>query len=137
MKEELLDTFMMEKVENTISQNIAWWENKRLIFNLLIVGFELISISIFRNGANVLGFLNIFLLIIIYTFIANVFYSIGWGLIILTEYYNLKKLTKFLNNLRIPFFILGVIFSIILTFTIFKEILYPIQIGHTINWGWF
>lgn len=135
MKNKLLDSLMIEKSGNIILENIEWWENKRLIFNFLIIGFELISISIFRDGAEILGFLNISILIVIYTFLANVFYSIGWGLLIISEYYNLRIIGKIIINLKIIFFILGLVFSILLTFIIIKEILYPIQIEHTINWG--
>ena len=126
LKENILDSEYLENETNEIYASINWWERKRLIFNLILIGVEILIISFFWRGAIEFGIGNTIFWSIAYTIVANIFFSIGWGISVLIDYYNLKFL-KNIEKLRMLFFILGILFSIFLTIALFKDTLLYFQ----------
>ena len=123
LNENILDS---EYHDNEIYASINWWERRRFIFNLILIGVEILIISFFWRGAIEFGIGNTIFWSIAYTIAANLFFSIGWGISVLINYYNLKFL-KNIEKLRMLFFIVGILFSIFLTIAIFKETLLHFQ----------
>lgn len=126
LKENILDSEYLESETNEIYASINWWERKRLVFNLILVGVEILIISFFWKGVIQFGIGNTLFGSIAYTIAANIFFSIGWGISVMIDYYNLKFL-KNIEKLRMLFFIVGILFSIFLTIAIFKETLLHFQ----------
>ena len=126
LKENILDSEYLDNESNEIYASINWWERKRLIFNLILIGVEILIISFFWRGAIEFGIGNTIFWSIAYTIAANIFFSIGWGISVLIDYYNLKFL-KNIEKLRMLFFILGILFSIFLTIALFKDTLLYFQ----------
>jgi hypothetical protein len=126
LKENILDSEYLDNESNEIYASINWWERKRLVFNLILIGVEILIISFFWRGAIQFGIGNTIFWSIAYTIAANIFFSIGWGISVLIDYYNLKFL-KNIEKLRMFFFILGILFSIFLTIALFKDTLLHFQ----------
>ena len=126
IKENILDSEYFENKTNEIYVSINWWERKRFVFNLILIGVEILMILFFWKGAIQFGIGYTIFWSIAYTIVANIFFSIGWGISVLIDYYNLKFL-KNIEKLRMLFFILGILFSIFLTIALFKNTLFYFQ----------
>lgn len=88
----------------------SWWEQKRLIYNL-IIGLEGLTLLLIFSFPFVEKLIST---IIVYGLIANVFYSIGFLLEMANIYYLKSKLNP--EYLRWPLFVLGTLFSMLVTF---------------------
>ena len=110
MKEELIDDNVYPEKRDNISLAFAWWEKKRILFNFL-VGFSGI-IGVFLNF-QFFDWNDIFL-IIFYGLFVNLMYSIGFLLEVFDDYYFKSKLK--LHSFRLVLFLIGSIFSCIITF---------------------
>jgi hypothetical protein len=126
LKENILDSEFLKNESNQIYTSIKWWEKKRLVFNLIIVGIEILVIWMFWRGAIQFGIGNTIFWSIAYTITANIFFSIGWGTSVLIDYYGLISLKNF-EKFRMFFFIVGTLFSIFLTISLFKDTLFYFQ----------
>lgn len=104
----------MKRIE--LKSTIKFWESKRWIFNLL-VGFSGV-IGLYNGSSTVDHYWSSHDLIgiIRYAIIANIFYSLGMVFELLEWYYLKGKLG--LGKYRLVLFILGTIFSCILTWVL-------------------
>jgi hypothetical protein len=101
--------------QSVIKEMIMWWEKRRIIYNILIVGLSIFLIYDFWDypwrkivGGNIIIFEAVLFLII-----ANVFYSLGWGIGVLAHY--MFKTNGLSITWRWIIFVLGTLFSIIIT----------------------
>jgi hypothetical protein len=98
---------------------IVWWEIRRIPYNLLLglLGFftviviELIGSHFVRSGEDVEEPLGVFLGVISYDMLANIFYTLGW----ISELLWSGGDTTRTEAMRRKVFRVGVIFSAILT----------------------
>ena len=84
-----------EKRASTIKEVILWWEKKRVLFNLLVIAmmtwciYDMLNLPMVKiTGTN-----QIILESLIYLLVANLFYSLGWGIEVLGH--------SFLNTRRL------------------------------------
>lgn len=125
-KENILDIENIRREEPIIMEIVNWWEKKRLIYNIIIIVLELIMLSMYWEIVEAYSTAHAILGSIVYTIGANVFFSIGWGIEILSLYY--FKTTDFLEKTRVLFLVLGIIVSIILTIGVYMDVFYFYQI---------
>ncbi|MBL87042.1 MAG: hypothetical protein CMO82_10335 [Winogradskyella sp.] len=88
---------------------LKWWESKRLWYNVIVGGIGLIGLCRYSTYFGLIEFIGL----LVYGFVANVFYSLGI-LIELLDYYYFKNGLKIYNK-RYILFILGCLFSCIIT----------------------
>lgn len=119
LKEEpqnIIDASSTKKSEASIVKDmIVWWEKKRLIYNILIIGLSLFLMIDFWDHPmrSIIGTRQIVWNAFVFIFGANLFYTLGWGLGVVSHY--IFK-TKGLNNTsRWILFVLGTLFSIVWT----------------------
>lgn len=120
--EELLDTDIYSKRVNTISEIIKWWEKKRILFNAIVLASEVATISFFSEGTKRFGVDNALFWSLAYTIAANMFYTFGWIVGITIRYYKLDTLS-FYNQNKLVFYIIGVLFSVLLTVFLYADTL--------------
>jgi len=81
----LLDEQEIIKYEDaTFIENVRWWERNRWVYNLVVLVSG--SIPIYNDIASLQNFDTI-VFIIIYAFLANICYCLGWGIDLLGAYY--------------------------------------------------
>lgn len=117
--EEILD--IPEKPEIDFSVLIRWWETRRILYNIILIACEILLIELIPNGVLRWGFSKVILFSVAFTLCANACYTLGFGSTILRLYYSRK--TDIQSNLRLLSFILGLIFSIFITFILFGKFL--------------
>jgi len=127
INDNILDAGFDGFQSNSLMDSIDWWERKRFLYNLIIVGLELAIISFFWEGTKRFGIQNAIFGSIAYTVVANIFYSMGWGINVLAYYYKLDFL-KTLDKLKLFFFIMGLSVSIVVTISMYAETLYSYQV---------
>lgn len=111
MIEDILQESETEIRLEKIKSHIAWWERKRLFFNIILFATGFLPF-VFYNMINV--FFSPFLIFVfIYAVVANLCYCAGWGIGFLIWHYT--KRIEFLNRANWLFLILGLILSIGLT----------------------
>ncbi|MDX2360861.1 MAG: hypothetical protein QNK23_08650 [Crocinitomicaceae bacterium] len=101
--------------QSIVKEMIVWWEKKRLIYNIFIIGLSVFLMYDFWDYPmrSIKGSGQIIMNAILFVFTANVFYTLGWGLGVVSHY--LFK-SKGLNNTgRWILFILGTLFSLVWT----------------------
>jgi hypothetical protein len=108
MKEqELLDDGFDDENANLLDA-VQWWEKKRILYNILLFSLELLLVGIYWDGMMLFGIGSAIIGIISHNIVANMFYTIGWGIEILFLYY--FKIKSF-GNVRFALYIMGVLFS--------------------------
>lgn len=122
-EENILDAGFNQYQSNPIMDSINWWERKRGLYNLVVIGFQIILILFFWDGTLQFGITNAIIGSIAYTIAANIFFSIGWGINIIIYHYNIYFLKK-IDEYRMFFFIMGISVSIFLTVSTYAETLY-------------
>ena len=126
LKDEILDLDFNEKRADTVLDIVDWWERKRMIYNLILVSIELIVMFSFRRGVLEFGIGDAILWSIAYTMVANIFFSVGWGIGILGYYYNLKIL-KTVIKFRVVFLVVEILLAVILTIVVDRDTLDALQ----------
>ncbi|MFT5779446.1 MAG: hypothetical protein ACI837_002404, partial [Crocinitomicaceae bacterium] len=86
---------------------------KRLVYNLILIGFTTFLLYSFWEYTGLVSHREVITDMIIHVVIANVFYSMTWGLGLLSRYYFKSK--GFTNTGRWVILVCGIIFSIIVT----------------------
>jgi len=120
--QELLDIELTDKKEYVEIEIIRWWERKRILYNALLFGIEILVMLYYWQETVEFGIsLSIFETLLV-NFIANVFYTAGWTLELLFSYY-LKRIMP--SAFRKVFFSLGTLFSLALAFTAYYIALSP------------
>jgi hypothetical protein len=116
----------MENIENEINNtkeiqtSIKWWETKRLLYNLVTLAGGLLVLLIRSGVPNGIGTYNPVGDLLFWLFVSNIFYTCGWGLEILLNYY--LKIRFFKNAIRTVLFTIGCIFSFCLMFIMTREL---------------
>ena len=93
-----------------ISSSLAWWDKKRVLFNIITLVAAVVYLIMIKPKN--FGLNEIFGALL-YGLILNVFYCLGF-LMELYDYSYLKSKLK-LQNYRSVFFILGTVFSVLYT----------------------
>ena len=109
-------------MHKSIIENINWWESKRPVYNLILITLICIILYLFREMAFSYGIFNVTVSSIALLILANIFYSLGWGIAILSNHYFSKY--KVLIDTRWSQFIIGVLISVFLTIAVYKQELY-------------
>lgn len=95
-------------------QALAWWEKKRLMFNMAVVGAQLLMLVSFWQQVYFFGGPESAIIqSVAYTLAANLFYCLGWGSEFLLMYY--FKIQPFNSAFRWAIFIGGVGLSVLVT----------------------
>ncbi|NQY31062.1 MAG: hypothetical protein HRT69_16545 [Flavobacteriaceae bacterium] len=95
-----------------VKEIILWWEKRRVIYNVLIVGLSIFSIYSYWDYPmrTIKGGDQIIIDAIVFIFGANLLYTMGWGFDILMPcLFKEKGLT---NKSKWFLFILGTLFSL-------------------------
>lgn len=123
MKEDILDADL-ENQEDPLFIGVQWWEKKRLIYNLFLIGTQIIMMLSYSSGTMQYGLENAIIDSLFVAVIANGFYCIGWGLEILVRYYFNYQLE---HQYRITCYIIGTGFSVLLAFITYGITLNPLE----------
>ena len=119
MKEqELLDDGFDDENANLLDA-VQWWEKKRLWYNVLIFGVELLIMIRYWQGTMSFGIVEAIIGTIANNIVANMFYTIGWGIEILILYY--FKIKSFGNSARLFLYTIGVAFSLLWVWTAYSN----------------
>jgi hypothetical protein len=107
---EQQDLFSDEQDKSLLAA-FAWWEKRRLVYNLIIGSTGILCIFIL----SLLPFLSIIDLfgVILYGIIANMFYSLGFLIEVATKHYFRSKID--FTEKRKALFGIGLILSILIT----------------------
>lgn len=115
MEEDLIDTTLNEVPKNVVAEIFRWWERKRLLFNLLMIGIIVFvaAMHLLTNSdtPNYYRFSSDFFVRSIYYFLfINICYCAGWGIQLLAYYafdiqYNSVKIVN------IVLFTIGTVFT--------------------------
>ena len=120
--EEILDSVFFTK-KKSLFVSVKWWEKKRWVYNVILVGVEIIMMLIYWESTKWFGIGESIIWSFAFTLVANIFFSIGWGIDILVKYYFKKDI--FSEKTRFIFFVLGLLFSIFLTINMYYSALSP------------
>ncbi len=116
---------ILDSEDNTVnspySEPVKWWEDRRLIYNLFLFGIEIYLMVRYSENTRRYGWGSAIVETLVANIIANVFYSLGWGLEIFLNYY--FKKTRFSHSLRLLLFILGLLFSVFLAWEEYSSVL--------------
>jgi len=115
--ENILDEYAKKPISKELYKSIAWWEKRRLDFNILvgISGVAPIFFVWFSSGMTKMFFENLLFLFIgifVYAFFANLCFCFGWAIDVLKSYY--YESPTYGKSKSVIFF-LGVLFSMIIT----------------------
>ena len=93
-----------------IKECIGWWEKKRLFYNIFLAIIQLLIPIVLSGFISFFGHVTYIVLSCLFLFGANVFYSLDWGIEVLSIYYELN-LNKLLVSVRPISLVLGFLFS--------------------------
>lgn len=93
---------------------VAWWEDRRPYYNYAVLFSMVIPMIIYWKGLMMFGVIIGIIESIIVLFIANMFYSLGWGVEIFFRHH--RGIDFWSGRTRKTLFIIGMVFSIALTF---------------------
>ncbi len=114
-QEELIDNELFNEAENAMDI-IRWWEQKRWVFNLVVMLIMSSYLTSIYNNEKIL----IILFIGFYLIAVNASFCMGWGLELLWLYYFNNHST--LRRFRSLILVLGFLFSIIITTSTYASI---------------
>lgn len=106
--------------ENNFEKTLTCWESKRLIYNIVTLSGGLIAMFLRGDVPNGIRSYEGFIMMFFWLFGANIFYTFGWVLEVLSKYY--FKSSFFKNRTRQIFFVLGTIFSFLWMFMLSSEV---------------
>jgi hypothetical protein len=106
----------MVSKHSSVKEMIIWWERKRLIYNILILGLSIFSMYSYWDYPmrHIKGSQQIILNSTVFIIVANLFYTLSWisGAFV---YYATNKTLISDRKKRWILFILGTIFSLFWT----------------------
>jgi len=117
----------MAKAENNtvdtseIHRAVKWWEKKRILYNVITLVGGLLVLLLRSEVPNGISSLSNYIIIGYWLFGANIFYTCGWGLEILLNYY--FKFRFWRDGIRLILFVLGSSFSFCWMFFLAKELI--------------
>ena len=115
--QNILDTEMSLNTHETLIEIVDWWEKKRLSYTILVIATEVILMTLYWEGTKNFGIQNAIFQSFLYTLAANFFYTLGWIVEIFINYYFRRLRTN--SNFRLILFVIGTLFSIILTYNMY------------------
>lgn len=119
-QQNIIDAHKTNTPEKSIvKEMILWWEKKRLIYNVLIIGLSIFLMYDFWDYPmrSIIGTRQIVWNTIVFVLGANLFYTSGWGLGVISHY--LFKTNGLNNTGRWILFVLGTLFSLVWTIIYF------------------
>lgn len=123
MDDHLIDNELNEIPKDTIREIMSWWERKRLLFNLIIVGIALLVLipNLIAGSLYIAVDLGILIRSAIYLIFINCCYCAGWGTQLLRYYYfNFQNDS---NALDYVLYTIGTLFTGLFTYFGFLEYL--------------
>lgn len=109
----ILDDEMLVEKGESLKKVMEWWEKRRPLYNFILIGWETIIMLYFYEGTLNFGIQESIFWSILYTIVANCSYSLGWIVELQIRYYFPKL--EFRNPLKLTLLLLGILFSIWLT----------------------
>ena len=119
MSEELDNDFVSES-EYPFRETLRWWERRRIWYNLVVVAMQVIMIWSFWDAVVFTGLNRAIIISIIFLFMANISFCLGWGIEFLIAFYWKSKKSR--PPLRRTLFILGTVFSVPFTYIYYLDI---------------
>ena len=117
MEDRLIDNQLDESPKDVILGIMRWWEKKRLLFNLIILGIVVITVGtyLYEHPHNTDHIFNIPFVVqsLFYFIFINICYCAGWGIQLLTYYY--FKIQYDSNALDYVLFVIGTLFTAFVT----------------------
>lgn len=129
-EEKLLDSNFVLNQDEPLYDCVDWWEQKRWNYNLIVIGVEIVMMVYFWKGTLAFGIMVSFFWSLAYTFVANIFFSMGWFLEVFMGYY--FKHSLIMKSLRGQLYFLGIVFSILLTYILYYNSLSMISSSYYI-----
>lgn len=118
MEDHLIDNELNDAPKDVIFEILGWWEKKRLLFNLIIlgmVGLAAIPYIVYYSFGSSRVFSGAFLIqSILYFIFINAAYCAGWGIQCLRYYYS--KTQPESDVLNFILFTLGTLFTAFVTY---------------------
>ena len=121
-EENILDSSFITSLKERLYSSVKWWEGRRFLYNLIIIFCEIIMMFLFWKSTQKFGIGKSIFWSVLYTIAANVFFSMGWGIEILVEYY--FKESQWIEKYRDAFLVMGILFSIFITIVLYKQSLH-------------
>jgi hypothetical protein len=123
--QDVIDSPVNSLKDSVIIEIIKWWEKKRWIYNVILVGFVIFLLFAFTNNPaqEIWERGHIIPMTILHLVLANLCYLLGWlpG-VIFHYYFNTKGLA---DRSRWTLFFFGVLFSLLVTVLLMIVILDP------------
>ncbi|MFA6571734.1 MAG: hypothetical protein WCT77_10940 [Bacteroidota bacterium] len=96
---------------------VLWWELRRLLYNIFLIFFVLLSLTVLSLIVeDLFSFFSppffVFIQLIIFFIFANICYTSGWIIQLVTK----KEKNKFINRVKPKLFIYGLLFSCFIIF---------------------
>ncbi|MEO1626587.1 MAG: hypothetical protein AAFV25_15635 [Bacteroidota bacterium] len=107
---------------------IVWWEEKRMYYNLILIGWEVCMMVSYAEGTIRYGIENAIWDSLYFTIAANLFYTFGWMVELLIHHYS--KGYTFHKTLRVLILTFGTAFSLFLTYVLYEAALFIGNLGH-------
>lgn len=121
MDNDLIDIDQENESPNDLAMNlIRWWERWRLPYNIFVIVIQgaLLFLFISKHSYGTRHFPELLIFSLIYLFILNLCFCLGWGVpLLFYHYFKLKPTSK---SSRIVLLILGTILTFILTLLVYS-----------------
>lgn len=100
-----------ESIAKRLLESVRWWERRRLLYTGILIGGGVLGI--FEYGQGYLSNGELLFFTGLYLLAANLFYCLGWGIELLLWVH-----LKVVFSARQALFIIGTVFSVLLTYAI-------------------
>ncbi len=109
----LIDNEVKRPEQSVVRETILWWERRRYIYNIIVVGFSICLIYAYWNYPmrSIIGTKDIIKEFVFYTICLNLGYSLGWMSGLLMHY--VYKTESQSEVYRWALLIVGTLFSLI------------------------
>lgn len=114
-EDKILDSWVTNEPKSSFFEILAWWESKRLTYNVLLFAVEISIMTYFMNATINFGIMNAIVQTLAVNLVANFCFCLGWVIEILILYY--FKGIRINNTMKMVAFIGGTLFSLFLAFT--------------------
>jgi len=112
--QEILDGEFLEEKNAIALEIVHWWEQKRILYNGLLLVLEILVIISYWEATMNYGINVVIFDILLTNFISNAFYTAGWVLDIFSIYYFKVTLPK---PFRKILFVFGTLFTLVIAFS--------------------
>lgn len=112
--DHILDANLETSNPDSILDTIRWWENKRMVYNFIIGGLQIVLMIYYSRATIDFGIGGAIIWSLAFLLTANGLYSMGWAIEIFAIYHNFKW-RSLIKSVRWVFLVLGFVFSIIVT----------------------